>query len=371
MKIAFLSVFQPFRGGIAQFNEQLFHALSEENEIKAFNFTTQYPNFLFPGKTQFVEDTNDVKFDSTRVLSSVNPFSYIQTVKEIKKYQPDLLIVGYWMPFMAPSLGYVAGKLSKQTKVISIVHNAIPHEKKIIDKPFTRYFLNRSTGFVTLSNAVKKDIQHLNKKANILEVKHPIYSQYINKKTEFESRKELNLNTKDKVVLFFGLIRDYKGLDLLIESFSHLDNSYKLLIAGEVYGDQTVYTSKIKALNLEGKVVFHNKFIPDDVVQTYFNASDVCVLPYKTATQSGITAIANHFNIPQIVTDVGGLKETITEGKTGLVVSERTPENMAKTICFYFDNELKLEMSKNIAKEKQENTWPKMAKKIIDFAKMM
>lgn len=371
MKIAFLSVFHPFRGGIAQFNEQLYNAFKKEHDIKAFNFTTQYPNFLFPGKTQYVEDTNDLKFDSTRVLSSVNPISYIQTVKEIKSYQPDILIIGYWMPFMAPSLGFVAGKLSKKIKVISIVHNAIPHERKIIDQPFTRYFLNRSTGFVTLSNAVKKDIQYLNKKANILEVKHPVYSQYINNNNEVFSRKELNINIKDKVVLFFGLIRNYKGLDVLIESFSYLDDSYKLLIAGEVYGDATIYTSKIKALKLEDKVVFHNKFIPDDDVQTYFNASDVCVLPYKTATQSGITAIANHFNIPQIVTDVGGLKETIIEGKTGLVVSERTPENIAETIRFYFDNELKLEMSQNIAQEKQENTWPKMAMKIIDFAKMM
>lgn len=371
MKIAFLSVFPPFRGGIAQFNEQLFNALKLEHEIKAFNFTTQYPKFLFPGKSQFVEDADVVNFESTRILNSINPFSYIKTAKEITKYQPDLVLVGYWMPFMAISLGYVAGRLSKRTKVISIVHNAIPHEKKIIDKPFTTYFLKRSHAFVALSSAVKKDIETLQYKVKVLEVKHPVYTQYQNKTPNIESRKILKISNKSNVILFFGLIRDYKGLDLLIESISKLDNSFHLLIAGEVYGDVNIYINQIKKLGLEDRITFHNQFVADNDVATYFNAADVCVLPYKTATQSGITAVANHFNLPQIVTGVGGLKETITEGKTGLVVKERTAENMAEIISYYFEHNLKEEMSANIAIEKKENTWQKMANQIIDFSKMI
>lgn len=371
MRIAFLSVFHPFRGGIAQFNEQLFNAFKSEHEIKAFNFTTQYPNFLFPGKTQFVEDDNAINFESNRILNSINPFSYIKTAREIREYQPDLLIVGYWMPFMAPSLGYVAGRLSKTTKVISIVHNAIPHEKKFIDKPFTSYFLKRSNGFVALSSAVKKDIETLQNKAKVLEVKHPVYAQYENNTSQIEARKTLNIINKSKVVLFFGLIRDYKGLDLLIESISKLDNSFHLLIAGEVYGDVSVYMNQIKILGLEDSVTFHNKFIADNDVATYFNAADVCVLPYKTATQSGITAVSNHFNLPLIVTDVGGLKETIAEGKTGLVVKERTAEQLAEVIKYYFEKKLKEEMSANIKLEKKENTWVKMANDILEFSKMV
>lgn len=369
MKIAFLSVFYPYRGGIAQFNAGLYRALESEHQVKAFNFSTQYPNFLFPGKTQLVEEKDNAdKIPSARTLSSVNPFSYIKTAKAVKKFNPDILIIGYWMPFMAPSLGYVAGKLQKSCKVIAVVHNAIPHETKFYDKPFINYFLKKNDAYVALSKAVEEDLLQMKPDAKVLMSEHPIYNHFGELLNRDEQLNKLNINPSKKILLFFGLIREYKGLDTLLSALANLDDEYHLIIAGECYGSFEKYQDQIDENNLSQNITIISEYIADNEVNKYFSAADVCILPYKSATQSGITAVSHHFNLPLIATDVGGLKESVKHNVTGLIVKENTSESLQNSITAYFDQNLKSEFSYNISKEKKENSWEKFSQKLIDFS---
>ncbi|SFT45176.1 Glycosyltransferase involved in cell wall bisynthesis [Lishizhenia tianjinensis] len=370
MKIAYLSVFYPYRGGIAHFNYDLCKAFMMHHEVKVFNFSLQYPNFLFPGTTQYLEEGNDAtKIENDRVLNSVNPLSYFSAAKAIKSYDPDLLVIGYWMPFVGPSLGTVAGLVRKKCKVVSVVHNAIPHETKIIDKPFTKYFLKRNSGLIALSKAVEDDIKKLHPTAKTTVVKHPDYTHFGDPISKEEARRILDIPQEDKVLLFFGIIREYKGLKLLLETMKELPEDYTLLCVGEVYGDDTEYREILKHPSLTKRVRFINDYVPDSEVKNYFCASDVNILPYKSATQSGISFIANQFNLPLIVTDVGGLRECIVEGKTGLLVKERTQENLKASILEYFEKGYMESFVANMQAEKDENSWENMGKKIVEFAK--
>ncbi|MEA3495683.1 MAG: glycosyltransferase, partial [Bacteroidota bacterium] len=369
MKIAYLSTFYPFRGGITHFNTSLFNAFSKEHEVKAFTFKRQYPNLLFPGKTQFVNEKDNVeKIDAKRILDSINPFSYFSTAKEIKKYKPDILIMKYWMPFFAPSLGYVAAMLKKQgTKVITVLDNVIPHEKKFYDISFSKYFLKRNSAFVVMSNTVKNDLLQLKPDAKYIFRSHPLYNHFgkiIDKK---EARKKLNIPGNKKVLLFFGFVREYKGLDILIETMKYLSDEYYLLIAGEVYGKDEKYFTQIKNLRLENKISANLRYIADDEVSLFFSASDVNVLPYKSATQSGILSIAYHFELPVIVTDVGSLKEAVEPHNTGMVVDKADSKMIKDSVIEFFKNQQ--EFKAGIRKFKELNSWDKMAEAIKKFSK--
>lgn len=368
MRIAYLSTFYPFRGGIAQFNASLYRELGKEHEIKAFTFTTQYPELLFPGKTQFVQagDKAD-SIDSLRVLNTVNPLTYIKTVREIKKWNPDVLIMKYWMSFFGPSLGYVAGQLKKDTKIITILDNVIPHEKRFFDKPFTRYFLNQNDGFVAMSETVENDLLSLKPGANYIKHLHPIYNHFGEKADRIQSRKELGIPENKKVLLFFGFIRDYKGLDTLIESFGSLNDDYYLIIAGEVYGDFKKYQDQIDKLPNKDNIGLFIDYIPDNKVPSFFSASDVCILPYKSATQSGITYISFHFDLPIIATDVGGLRETIHDRDTGLIVDSTDTVKLSQKIQEFFTIREQIPFVKNIANLKNELSWNHLAKSLIHF----
>lgn len=369
MKIAYLSVFYPYRGGIALFNYDLCKSLQEKHEVKAFNFSLQYPNFLFPGTTQYLEEGNDAtKIESERVLNSVNPFTYFSTAKAIKAYNPDILVIGYWMPFVGPSLGTVAGLLKKSCKVVSVVHNAIPHETKIIDKPFTQYFLKRNHGLIALSKAVEDDIKKLYPSAKTTVLKHPVYNHFGSSISKVEARKILKLNPEDKVLLFFGIIREYKGLQLLLETMKELPEDYILLCVGEVYGDDKVYRTIVEHPKLKNRVRFINEYIPDNEVKNYFCAADVNILPYKSATQSGISSISYHFNLPLIVTNVGGLSECIVEGKSGLLVKERSIEGLKLNILKYFNEGCMDKFVAYMQYQNAENSWENMADSLVDFA---
>ncbi|HAW80697.1 MAG TPA: glycosyl transferase, partial [Balneola sp.] len=299
MKIAFLSTFYPYRGGIAQFNGALYRALEKEHELKAFNFSLQYPKAFFPGKTQYVDEKDEVeKIPTERVLNAMNPATYLTTVKKIKSFNPDVLIIGYWMPYMAPSLGYVAGKMQKHCKVISIVHNAVPHEKGMMDRSLSNYFFKRNKHCIALSEAVKKDIVDSYPKVNVKVLHHPTYNHFGELIERQEALKFLKLDSKVKYLLFFGLIRDYKGLDSLLETMPLIDKDIHLIIAGEVYGDFQKYQEIIDKHQLNDRVHLHLKYIPDSEVKYYFSIAEAVVLPYKSATQSGIIAVAKHFGIP-------------------------------------------------------------------------
>jgi glycosyltransferase involved in cell wall biosynthesis len=374
MKIAFLSTFYPFRGGIAQFNALLFREMEKKHTVKAFTFKRQYPNILFPGQTQFVTEADNAdKIPAVRVLDTINPLTYISTARKVKKENPDIIITKYWMTFFAPSLGYVLGRLKGRSLRISVLDNVIPHEKRFFDKPFNRYFLNRNDGFIVMSDKVLADLLSIRPEAKYLRIDHPVYDQFGEKMDQQKACAELDINHSGdkKVLLFFGIIRDYKGLDLLIDAMSLLDDSYELIVAGEVYGSFDKYTEQIARLGLQERIKLFNIYIPDDKVTLYFSAADVCVLPYKSATQSGIISISKHFEVPIIATDVGGLKESIDHQKTGLVVSKVSPEAISDSILEFFKGDLKENCKELIRQENIENSWESFANKLIAFSETL
>ena len=370
MKIAILSCFYPYRGGISQFNACLYGELSKEHVVKAFNFKRQYPEFLFPGKTQFVTaDDEAVPVESTSLLDTANPFTYGKTFRAIREWNPDILIVRYWMSYFAPSLGYITRRMRKRCKVISILDNVIPHEPHFFDAPLTKYFLKGSTGCITLCEAVSKDLLDLKNDAHYTVLQHPLYSHFGDRMTREAAEKKLGLKSGKKNILFFGLIRTYKGLDILLEAFGKLSEDYQLIIAGEPYGSFDKYQKIIDSLPNRQNVHTWLKYIKDSEVTDYFSAADIAVLPYRSATQSGISSVSYHFEVPMIVTDVGGLKETIGDRGTGIVAADGKPETIAAEIIRYFSTpELKDRFIENIRLEKERLSWKRFASGLIEFA---
>ena len=369
MRIAILSCFYPYRGGISQFNACLYGELSKKHIVKAFNFKRQYPEFLFPGKTQFVTaDDEAVPVESTSLLDTANPFTYHSTYKAIRDWQPDVLIVRYWMSYFAPSLGYITRKMQKHCKVISILDNVIPHEPHFFDTPLTGYFLKGSTGSVTLCEAVSKDLLKIRPDARYTVIQHPLYSHFGEKKPRKEAEEKLGLAPGKKNLLFFGLIRTYKGLDILLEAFGKLSEDYQLIIAGEPYGSFDKYQEIIDRLPGKDRIFMDLKYIKDSEVTDYFSAADLAVLPYRSATQSGISSVSYHFEVPMVVTDVGGLKETIGDRGTGLVASEGTPDAIRDEILKYFsDPSIKDGCITAIRQEKERLSWTTFARKLTSF----
>lgn len=376
MKIAILSCFYPYRGGISQFNACLLQELAKNHTVKAFNFKRQYPDILFPGKTQYVtKDDNAVPVESQALLDTANPFSYIATARAIREWNPDLLVMRYWMSWFAPSLGYIARHMKKSCKVISILDNVIPHEPHFFDRPFTKYFLKPQDGFIVLCNAVRQDLLDIMPDARHICTPHPLYSHFGEKMPRMEAGKAVGIkdgNTKN--ILFFGLIREYKGLDLLIEAFGLLDKSYRLIVAGEPYGSFEKYQKLIDASPNKENILLNTNYIEDSQVSKYFSSSDVCVLPYRSATQSGISSISYHFEVPMITTDVGGLRETIGERGTGVIIDNGEPATIARAIVDYFSPEnagMREEMVLNIRREKERLSWGTFCNKLEDFYKTL
>lgn len=371
MKIAYLSTFYPFRGGIAQFNASLYRAFEKENEVQAFTFKRQYPEILFPGKTQMVQEKDNAdKIPAKRTLDTINPFTYISTAKAINTANTDLLIMKYWMPFFAPSLGYISG--ASKAKSIAIIDNAIPHEKHFYDAPLSKYFLNRCDGFVVMSDSVKNDLLSLKPNAKFIQHAHPFYDHFGAKQDKLKARKSLNIGENQKVILFFGFIRAYKGLDVLLDAFKNAGKDYTLVIAGEPYEDFSKYQPAVDALKKEGKnIIDLVRYIDDHEVATLFSAADVAALPYKSATQSGIASIAMHFETPMIVTNVGGLPEEVENGKTGMVVNEVSGADFWKALDHYFNANLSAAFQERIRATKAERSWDKLASAIIDFSKTL
>lgn len=366
MRIAFLSVFYPYRGGIAQFNAHLLEALGCDNEVRAFNFTRQYPDFLFPGKTQYVTpEDKATPVESTRLLDSINPFTWRRTAREIQAWKPDIVVFSYWMSFFAPALGRVAARLRRHgVKVVTVVHNAIPHEPKFFDKPLARWFFKKCDRLVSMCDAVTADIRSLCPKADIVQFPHPVYDHFGTKEDKAAARQALGLAPDRRTLLFFGLIRDYKGLDLLIEAMQLLEPDYQLLIAGESYGSFDRYQAQIDASGCADRIKIFNQYIPDEEVPRYFSAADVCVLPYRSATQSGITAIALHFEVPLVATPVGGLAESIERPGIGLMARNVSADALAEAIRTLYATGSDTCID-NIRKVKQTQTWPAFARKIL------
>jgi glycosyltransferase involved in cell wall biosynthesis len=368
MKIAYLSTFYPFRGGIAQFNAALYREFEKNHQIKAFTFTRQYPDLLFPGKSQYVgpEDNAD-KIESDAVLDTVNPISYFKAARKLKEYSPGLTITKFWMPFFAPSLGRVKKSLKNSSVNISILDNVIPHERRPMDIRLTKYFLKQNHGFIVMSETVKNDLLSLKPDARFKFCPHPLYNHFGSKVDKIAAREKLGISPGKKVLLFFGFIRQYKGLDVLLEALNMLPDEYHLVVAGEVYGKFDNYREIIEKHNLQHKLTINNNYISDDETPLYFSAADVCMLPYKSATQSGIVGISYNFGLPVIATDVGSLGEMIRPYETGMMVDKASPELIKNAVIDYFRNGKAQTYSENIEKYKKIASWESLANNILEL----
>lgn len=366
MKIIIVGTAYPYRGGLATFNERMAREfIRQGNEVEIYTFTLQYPAFLFPGKTQLSTEKAPTDMKIYRKINSINPLNWIKVGREIKAKKPDKVIFCYWTAFIAPCFGKIA-KILKSAKIknIALIHNMIPHETTILDKLFPKYFVNAMDGFVAMAKSVIDDI---NKFDNSNKPKyvypHPIYDHYGERESREEALNKLHLDSSYQYILFFGLVRRYKGLDLLIEAFGDKrlrEYPLKLLIVGEFYEPIENYKQQINNNSLGDEVIIYPNFVPDAEVKNYFNAADLVAQPYRSATQSGVSQIAYHFEKPMLVTNVGGLPETVPNGKVGYVTQVNS-QSIADALVDFFENNRAEQFTENVKAEKQKYQWSKLA----------
>lgn len=358
----------PLRGGIAAFNERLAIELQRiGHRVMLYSFSLQYPSFLFPGKTQYSDSPPPEGLDIRTSINSVNPVNWLKVGREIKKLNPDVVITRFWIPFLAPSLGSILRQIrrNKHSRIVCVADNIIPHEKRPGDRELTNYLIKPCDAFVVMSKIVLNDLRKFTPKPASL-VPHPLYDQFGEKITRSLSREHLQLPAKDKLLLFFGLIRRYKGLDLLLEAMADSrirQGQIKLVVAGEFYEDASVYRGLIEKNKLQASVFLHTLYIPDEQVKYYFCAADAVVLPYRDATQSGIAPIAYHFELPMIATNVGGLPDTIEDGKTGLLC--KPDAHSLADIILKFYTMGREQFAPYIREEKKKYSWLVMAEEIL------
>jgi len=365
----------PLRGGIAHFNESFAKALAEDGyHVKIVSFYLQYPSFLFPGKTQLAEGDPPRDLEIHPLISSINPLSWKKTAGMIFSWKPSLVVIRFWIPFMGPALGSIAKRLRNTgVKVIGLVDNAIPHEARPADRILSRYFFKNCDAFFTLSKSVGDDIQKLAPGKPVESSPHPIYDFFGDKISRSQALKQLNLRPEFQYILFFGFIRKYKGLDLLMEGFakSGLKNqNVKLVVAGEFYDESSVYFDLAKSLKIEDSIVFRNEYIPEAEVKNYFCSASIVAQTYRSATQSGVTQIAYHFERPMLVTNVGGLAEIVPDGKAGFVV-EPNPVAIAESLARFFQEDLEQVFEKNVAIEKKHFSWSYFKNEFLSFVQQV
>ena len=362
----------PLRGGLASYNERLAREfISKGANVTIYTFSLQYPGFLFPGTTQFSSEPAPSDLNIKIVINSVNPLNWIKVGSQIKKSKPDLVIVRYWLPFMGPCLGSILRIIKKNnhTKVVCIADNIIPHEKRIGDTAFTKYFVKPIDGFITMSEKVLKDLNLFSKHTLAKYVPHPLYDNFGEKIEKAEARKKINIQSNQPIVLFFGFIRQYKGLDLLLETIALLKKSKtfnketKFLIAGEFYEDRKPYDILITELGIEDQLILRTDFIPDSEVKYYLCAADMVIQPYKNATQSGVTPLAYHFEVPMVVTNVGGLPSLVPENKVGLI-AEPNPVSIAEKVELFFEIGAD-HFIQGLIEEKTKYSWSVMTNEIL------
>ncbi len=372
MKIVIIGPGYPLRGGISKSNHRLAKAFVDlGHDCEIISFHLQYPSFLFPGKTQFSTEVQDDDIRVRPLINSVNPFNWLKVGSQLKNEQPDLVIVRYWLPFMGPALGTILRKIkkNKQTKIVCLCDNAIPHEQRIGDVALTKYFVKACDAFVAMSEKVKADLEQFDSKKPKSLIYHPIYDNFGDAVEEEAAKEYLKLPKNEDLFLFFGFIRKYKGLDLLIEALSiYKKNStrpFKLVIAGEFYDDEKPYLQLIEKLSLKDNILLFNQYIPDSEVKYFLSSCDVLIQPYRNATQSGVTPLAYHFEVPMIVTKVGGLENQVPHLKAGYAV-EPTIEAIAEAMLL-FAQQGKSHFIPFLHQEKQNYSWERLAQAMIDI----
>lgn len=370
MKIVILGPAYPYRGGIALFDDRLTAELaSMGHEVEEWTFTLQYPGFLFPGKTQFSDDPAPEGINTVRKMNSINPFNWIKVGRELKNKKPDLIVVAFWLPFMAPCQGTIAriARHNSHTRITGLIHNMIPHEHRPGDRLFARYFAKSVDGYVAMSDAVLSDIEQFDQNRPRVFCRHPLYDNFGKAATREESLQFLGLDPQYRYMLFFGLIRDYKGLDLLLKAYADKrlrQENVRLIVAGEFYSGSEKYFEMEKELGLEGLIIWKSDFVPNSEVRYCFGAADLIVQPYKSATQSGVAQIAYHFEKPMLVTGVGGLAEIVPDGVAGYVV-EPDATQIADRLVDFFKEDKKDQFTEGLRQEKKKYSWTNMARSVI------
>ncbi len=370
--IVILGPAYPLRGGgMTTFNERLARQfMSQGFHTIIYTFSLQYPSFIFPGKSQYSEEKAPNDLNIKVRINSISPLNWISVGRELKNLKPDIIVVRYWLPLMGPCLGSILRivKRNKHTKIICIADNIIPHEKRFGDKAFTKYFIKPVDAFIVMSDKVMADLKIFDSTKPVQLVQHPLYDNFGEKISKEIARKNIGIDTNEKIVLFFGFIRKYKGLDILFEALSIIKASHKIvpfkvLIAGEFYEDRKPFDEQIEQLGLQDMLILRTDFIPDNEVRNYFCSADVVIQPYRNATQSGVTPLAYHFEIPMIVTNVGGLPALVPDGIVGLV-AEPNAHSIANKLMEYFSKDEKT-FIENINEEKKKFSWEKLVNSIV------
>lgn len=375
MKVLLIGTAYPHRGGIAHFNALLFRALQRRgHDVSMISFTRQYPALFFPGKTQMDRGEAGIRVSARPMLDSVNPLSWVRVAQEVRRLRPDLVIFKYWMPFFAPAYTTVSwlAKRGRRTRVLFICDNIVPHEQRPGDRLLTALALRTVDFFVVMSESVERDLLQLKPDARYVRVEHPVYEIFGSPVPYNRARKELGLGQDETVVLFFGYIRRYKGLQLLIEALPRVlrHRKVRLLVAGEFYENPEPYLSGIRERNLEEFVQLATEFIPNEKVGLYFSAADVVALPYLSATQSGVVQIAYHFDRPVVATPVGGLPEVVLPEKTGIVAEAVNPDAFARALLRFFELKDRVDFAGHIRRFKRKFSWDRMAEAIEELAGM-
>ncbi len=374
MKVICIGPAYPLRGGIARFNESFSFALEKkEIDVEIFSFRYLYPRFLFPGKTQFCFDTPKTGLKIRSILNPLNPLNWRNVAQSIISSNPDMIVFHYWMPFFALLYRKMASIIRKKTgvPVIVIAHNLIPHEKQAFSLFLARSFFQQTDGVVTLSARVLRDMDSLVPGKKAISLFHPVYDSFGEKVSRLRALEELGLENTYRYLLFFGLVRDYKGLDILLQALVKVTSEdYKLLIAGEFYENKNKYTDKIAETGLKDKVIIRDEYIPDEEVKYYFSLADLVIQPYRKASQSGITQIAYHFDCPTLVTKAGGLPEAVIHNKTGYVVDAEASA-LAAGIDDFLLHRNKDEFVASVSREKKRFSWDSFTERFLEFAKSL
>ena len=361
MQIALISVAPPYRGGISKHTSILVEKLSLHHSVDVINYSRQYPNFLFPGKTQYLDDISESP-NNYRSIDSINPLSWFKTGNRLAMKKYDLVIFRFWNPFFAPALGIIAGlikKKSPKSKLMSLCDNILPHEKTPMGDFLTTYLFQKLDGHIVQSSQTEKELQEVVDDPIYEKRFHPIYTNFPRKIDKYTARNKLGLTAK-YIILYFGIIRDYKGFDILLNAIAKLKNSdldFHLIAGGECYGNDEKYTQLISDLKISDFITWHNKYIPESDVAEYFSAADVVALPYRSASQSGITQIAYYYDIPVIVTKVGGLPEIVDDGQSGFTIETENPTELANVLETHLKKGTFLEMENYIKTFKQKFSW--------------
>ena len=372
MRIVICGPAHPYRGGIAAYNERLAQQFLQEGDAAAiYTFKLQYPTLLFPGKTQYDVGYAPQGVTITRAINSVNPLNWFSIGMRLRRTRPDLIILRYWLPFLAPALGFIARivRTNRHTRIVTIFDNVIPHEKHFGDRMLTKFFVKSIHGALVMTKAVERDLREFSPDMPCVISPHPLFDNYSEPVSRAEALVRLKLCPADKYILFFGFIREYKGLDLLIEAMADpvvRSLGIKLIVAGEFYEDEKKYFDLIHKNDIAGNIIFHSHFISDEEVRYYFSAASLVVQPYRSATQSGVTQVAYHFNKPMVVTNVGGLAEIVPDGICGYVV-ESEPGAIAGAIADFFSGDEE-RFKEGIMEQKKLYTWDRMTEALRTLA---